>query len=176
VITNLTVELVDIQAKILDVTSRQVSSLPVRDMVLWFFTREVSNHYVKKVKVLLSNWNNVTELLTGITSIPMSVRQLDRMPFASMMQQHQKLLLIMSNIKFNCTSEMIFQIMSSFYRLSQALKDVRVSHHTKLEHVSSCNLPLGLKNGIPSGTAHISVTEKHASKKQRSFRGYFKSG
>jgi hypothetical protein len=71
---------------------------------------------------------------------------------------------------------MIFQIMSSFYRLSQALKDVRVSHHTKLEHVSSCNLPLGLKNGIPSGTAHISVTEKHASKKQRSLRGYFKSG
>ena len=62
----------------------------------------------------------------------------ERMPLASMMQQHQKLLQIMSNIKFNCTSEMISQIISSFYRLSQAPEDVMVSRHTKLEYVSSC--------------------------------------
>ncbi len=47
--------------KVMDVTSRQVSSLPARDMVIWFFTREVSHNYLKNVKVLLSNWKNVTE-------------------------------------------------------------------------------------------------------------------
>ena len=102
--------------KILNMTSRQVSSLPARDVVIWFFTREESDHYItcKKAKVLLSNWKIVTEQLTGVPSIPMSVRQLDRIPLTSMMQQHQKILQIMSNGKFNCTSEMFSQIMECF--------------------------------------------------------------
>ena len=124
--------------KILDMTSRQVSSLPARDEVIWFFTREEGYHLVLKSKVLLSNWNIMMEQLTGVTSIPMSVSLLDRTPLTSMMQQHQKLLQIMSNGKFNCTSEMFSQIMASFYWLSQALEDVRACRHTKLEHVSSC--------------------------------------
>ena len=163
VITNLTVELVDIQAKILDVTSRQVSSLPVRDMVLWFFTREVSNHYVKKVKVLLSNWNNVTEYLTGVTSIPMSVSLLDRTPLTSMMQQHQKLLQIMSNGKFNCMSEIFSRIMLCFCRSSQALEDVRACRHTKLDCVSSCTTNTATCHWVQSSKAkshlgqHISL-------------------
>jgi len=78
------------------------------------------------------------EQLTGITSIPMSTSLLDGMPLTSIMQKLQKLLLIMSNGKFNCTSEMFSQIMSCFCRLSQALEDVRACRHTKLEHVSSC--------------------------------------
>ena len=102
--------------KILNMTSRQVSSLPARDVVIWFFTREESDHYItcKKAKVLLSNWKIVTEQLTGVPSIPMSVRQLDRIPLTSMMQQHQKILQIMSNGKFKCTSEMFSQIMECF--------------------------------------------------------------
>ena len=105
-------------------TSRQVSSLTVRELVIWFFTREESHHWFLKRKVLLSNWKIVMEQITGVTSIPMSGSLLDGTPLTSMMQHHQKLLQIMSNGKFNCTSEMFSQIMSSFYRLSQALEDV----------------------------------------------------
>ena len=119
-------------------TSRQVSSLPARDAVIWFFTREEGYHLVLKSKVLLSNWNIMMEQLTGVTSIPMSVSLLDGTPLTSMMQHHQKLLQIMSNGKFNCTSEMFSQIMLCLCRLSQALEDGRACRHTKLEHVSSC--------------------------------------
>ena len=124
--------------KILGMTSRQVSSLPARDAAIWFFTREESHHLVLKCKVLLSNWKIVMEQLTGVTSIPMSIRQLDWMPLTYKMQKHQKLLQIMSNGKFNCTSEMFSQGMSCLCRLGQALEDVRACCHTKLEHVSSC--------------------------------------
>ena len=86
----------------------------------------------------MSNLKIMTEQLTGVTSITMSVRLLDRMPLTSIMQQHQKLLQIMSNGKYNCTSEMYSQIMSCFCRLSQSLEDDRACRHTKLEHVSSC--------------------------------------
>ena len=44
VTTNFTFKLAAIQAKILDMTSRHVSLLPARGVVIWFFMREESHH------------------------------------------------------------------------------------------------------------------------------------
>ena len=124
--------------------------------------------------MLLSNWKIVTEQLTGVTSIPMRVRQLDRMSLTSMMQQHQKLLQIMSNGKFNCTSEMFSQIMSGFCRLGQALEDVRACRHTKLEHVSSCTTNTATCHWVQSSRAksHLGQHISLRSPLQRSARSW----
>ena len=131
-------------------------------MVIWFFTREKSHHYFKVLQVLLSNWKIMTEQLTGATSIAMIVRLLDQTPLISMMQQHQNLLQIMLNIKFNCTSEMLSRIMSRFYRLSQALEDVRACRHTKLEHVSLCTTDTATCHWVQSSRVK-SHLEQHIS-------------
>ena len=173
-ITNLTVEHLPSRQKILDMTSRQVSSLPVRELDIWFFTREESHHWFLKRKVLLSNWKIVMEQITGVTSIPMSVSLLDGTPLTSMMQHHQKLLQIMSNGKFNCTSEMFSQIMSSFYRLSQALEDVKTCRHTKLEHVSLCTTNTATCQRVQSSRAksHLGQHISLRSPLQRSARSW----
>ena len=79
------------------------------------------------------------------------------------MQKHQKLLQIMLNGKFNCTSNMFSQGMSCLCRLGQALEDVRACRHTKLEHVSSCTTNTAACHWVQSSRAkshlgqHISL-------------------
>ena len=112
--------------------------------------------------------------LTGITLIPMSVRQLDRMPLKSTIQLHQRLLQIMSNSKFNCTSEMFSQGMSCLCRLGQALEDVRACRHTKLEHVSSCTTNTATCHWVQSSRAksHLGQHISLRSPLQRSARSW----
>jgi hypothetical protein len=152
-------------------TSRQVSSLTVRELVIRFFTREESHHWFLKRKVLLSNWKIMKEQLTGVTSITMSV---------SLYATTSKI--IANHVEWQVQLHVRDVLPDNGKLLQvkpgsggcQGLPPYKVGARF-IVHKQDGNLPLGaiLKSEIPPGTAHIS--EKPASKK-RSLMDYFKSG